>query len=240
MARKKESTPTAEIVVAEPLQAALPASAVAEDTKLVDKAAKHIRDILGRTVTRGLEDVGLYLLDTFYDGNIELYRSTRPSKHASLRLLEQRCETLDLPVSRTFLANAIGVAVMTRQLPKNASFLRLPPGHRLELLPMREPEKVEEIASKAVDGKLTVANLRDLVRKERSKGKTAATGRKPTPKLLSVLSSCARLLRNQKTGRLVFRKADVTELTPEQVEEVKEMRETIVKRMEEVEKLLGG
>ena len=145
VARRTEESPTEAIVVAE-LEPALP-SATKQDAKLVDKAAKQIRDILARTVSQGLEEVGNYLLDTFYEGNHELYHSLKPSKHASLTLLEERCETLDLPVSRTFLANAIGVAAMTKQLPKPSSFLKLPPSHKTERLGISTPEKAENLAA---------------------------------------------------------------------------------------------
>jgi len=239
VARRTEESPTEAIVVAEQ-EPALPASATKQDEKLVDKAAKQIREILARTVAQGLEEVGTYLLDTFYEGKPELYQSLKPSKHASLSLLEERCETLDLPVSRTFLANAIGVAVMTTHLPKSSSFLKLPPSHKTELLGISTPEKAENLAAKVLEGKLTVQKLRELVRKERAKGKKNPQGRKPTPTVVRVLTACAKLLRDQATGRLVFRKADFAELTPEQVEEVKELRDTILKRMEEVQKHLAG
>ena len=239
MARRSEETSTEAIVVADQ-EPALPASATTPDERLVDKAAKHVREILSRTVAQGLEEVGTYLLDTFYEGKPELYQSLKPSKHASLSLLEERCETLDLPVSRTFLANAIGVAVMTKHLPKSSSFLKLPPSHKTELLGISTPEKAENLAAKVLEGKLTVQKLRELVRKERAKSKKNPQGRKPTPNVVRVLTSCAKLLRDATTGRLVFRKADFAELTPEQVEEVKELREMISKRMEEVDRLLGG
>lgn len=239
VARKTEESPTEAIVVADQ-EPVLPASAAKQDTKLVDKAAKQIRDILARTVSQGLEDVGNYLLDTFYDGKPELYQSLKPSKHASLTLLEERCETLDLPVSRTFLANAIGVAVMTKHLPRSSPILKLPPSHKTELLGVSTPEKAETLAAKVLEGKLTVVKLRELVRKERAKNKKNPQGRKPTPTVVRVLTSCAKLLNHRETGRIIFRKADFAELTPEQVDEVKELREMILKRMDEVQKHLGG
>ena len=238
MARYIEELPTEAIVVAEQ-EPALPASATKQDEKLENKAAKQIRDILARTVSQGLEEVGNYLLDTFYEGKAELYQSLKPSKHASLTLLEERCETLELPVSRTFLANAIGVAVMTKHLPKSSSFLKLPPSHKTELLGISTPEKAENLAAKVLEGKLTVQKLRELVRKERAKGKKNPQGRKPTATIVRVLTSCAKLLRDQATGRLVFRKADFAELTDDQREEVKELLLLFQKRLEEIQKHLG-
>ena len=82
----------------------LPASAEKVDRELVDRAATHIREVLEKTVTRGTEEVGRYLLRTFYDDDPQLYFSANPNKHASLRLLLDRCESLELPVrERSFL-----------------------------------------------------------------------------------------------------------------------------------------
>lgn len=111
-------------------------------------------------MSQGLEDVGNYLLETFYDNDIELYHSLKRNKHASLSLLEQRCETIDLPVSRRFLANAIGVAVMAKQLPRTSAFLKLPASHKQELLRTATPQKADALATKALEKKLTVQKLR--------------------------------------------------------------------------------
>lgn len=239
MARKAEDPSSKAILLAEQESDFLPVSAIEQDEKLVNKAAKQVRDILARTISQGLEDVGNYLLDTFFDGKPELYQSLKPGKHASLRLLEERCETLDLPVSRTFLSNAIGVAVMTKYLPRSSPILKLPSSHKTELLGVSTPEKAENLATKVLEGKLTVQKLRELVRKERAKKKKHPQGRKPTPVILRVLTACAKSLRDPTTGRVVFHKADFAELTPEQLEEVRELCDTIAKRMDEMQKHLG-
>ena len=85
---------------------ALPSSAEKVDRELVERAVSHIRGELAKMVARGMDEVGRYLLQTFYDDDPELYFSASPNKHASLRLLIERCESIDFPVSRTFLANA--------------------------------------------------------------------------------------------------------------------------------------
>ena len=231
--------PTTEVAVVEKDEPELPANATTGDVNLVDRAARQVKEIIARTMSRGLEDVGNYLLETFYDGNPALYRSLRPWKHASLTMLEQRCETLDLPVSRTFLANAIGVAVMAKELPSSSPFLKLPPSHKLELLRVGAAETAETLATKALENKLTVQKLRDLVREERGKSKRKTSGRKPKPPVVRALASCTRLLNDEISGRLAFKKRDFAKLTPEQVDEVKALREVVLKRMADIEKMLN-
>jgi hypothetical protein len=229
---RTSATPNVEVL-------ALPRSAEKADKALVDKAVAHIRDVVGKTVARGLDDVGSYLLREFYDDDPELYRSASPTKHASLSLLIERCESMDLPVSRTFLANALRVAAVQKRLPRGATFRQLPPSHRVELVRVGEPEKIEQLASKAVDGKLSVQKLRTLVQKEQEKTKGPERGRKRSPEVLKAIEACLRLLRDEGTGKLLFHRVDVTELTDEQQARANVALTSLEKRVAELRRIIG-
>ncbi|MBI5535960.1 MAG: hypothetical protein HY898_24785 [Deltaproteobacteria bacterium] len=216
----------------------LPPSAIVVDHDLVERAVEHIRNILGKTVARGMDEVGSYLLKEFYGNDPALYSSSNPSKHASLRQLEERCETLDLPVKKTFLSNAIRMAVVLHALPAETRFLQLPSSHRVELLKVKTPDKIEQLATRAVESKLSVQKLREIVRKEREKTKSTR-GRKPTPPVLRALGASVRMLRDETTGRLAFRRDDIDALTDEQMDEARAQADMLAKRVEELLKLLG-
>jgi hypothetical protein len=165
------------------------------DNALVDLALTHIQTVIARTVTRGMLEIGEYLLETFYEGSPELFHSSRPRKHASLRLLVERCESLTLPVSRTFLGNALRMAAVAKELPAGATFLKLPPSHRIELLRVRDPEHLEQLARRCVDERLTVASLRRVVHEQLTITKThSGRGRRPKAPLLRALDTCTLLL----------------------------------------------
>ncbi|MBN8616244.1 MAG: hypothetical protein J0L92_36980 [Deltaproteobacteria bacterium] len=230
---KRPESPTGELVV-------LPASAEKPDKTLVDRAVAHIRDVVSKTVARGLDDVGTYLLREFYDDDPALYLSASPSKHASLSMLIERCESLELPVSRTFLANALRMASVTKQLPRAATFHKLPPSHRVELLRVRAPEKLERLASKVVEGKLSVQKLRTLVQKEQEKSKEASgRGRRRSPEVLKAIEACLRVLRDEETGKLLFHRSDVTEMTDEQRAKADVALKSLEKRVTELRRILG-
>lgn len=230
---KRPEPGTAEVV-------ALPAAAEKADKALVDRAISHIRDVVAKTVARGLDNVGSYLLREFYDDDPVLYLSSSPSKHASLSLLIQRCESLELPVSRTFLANALRMAVVTKQLPRAATFHKLPPSHRVELLRVRAPETLERLASKVVEGKLSVQKLRTLVQKEQEKGKDASgRGRKRSPEVLKAIEACLRVLRDEETGKLLFHRSDVTEMTDEQQAKADAALRSLEKRVADLRRILS-
>src|SRR5437660_12588080 len=80
---------------------ALPRSAERVDRELVERAVSHIRVELAKTVTRGMDEVGRYLLQTFCDDDPELYFSAIPRKHSSVRLLIALRESVDSAVVRT-------------------------------------------------------------------------------------------------------------------------------------------
>lgn len=220
--------------------AIVPTSATKADKELVDRSVAEIRNILAQTVTRGMDEVGQYLLREFYDDSPALYHSGSPNKHASLRLLLDRCESIDLPVSRTFLANSLRMAAVTKDLPRSASFLRLPPSHRVELLRVKEPERVERLASKVVEAKLSVQKLRKLVQKEDArKDEKPTRGRKRTPEVIRSIESCLRALRDEETGRLLFRRSDISQMNEEQLERGQAALATLEKRVAELRRLLG-
>src|SRR5262245_27971098 len=116
----------------------LPVSAEKIDRELVERSVKHIREVLAKTVSRGLDEVGKYLLKAFFDDDTEVFFAAGPHRHASLRRLIERSDSIELPVSRTFLLNALRLAVVARALPDATTFNQLPPSHRVELLRVRE------------------------------------------------------------------------------------------------------
>jgi hypothetical protein len=108
----------------------------------------------------------------------------------------------------------------------------------VELLRLGSPDRIEQLAARAVEGSLPVRKLRDLVRKERDKTK-GSRGRKPTPQALRALRSCVRDLRDESTGRLALRRDDIDRLSEAQLAEARSLVETLSKRVEELAKLLG-
>ncbi|MEI8258308.1 MAG: hypothetical protein WCJ30_21740, partial [Deltaproteobacteria bacterium] len=168
----------------------LPTGAAKPNDALVAKAAKDISAILHDTFARGLREVGDYLLKSFYDDDPALYHSTSPTKHASLSALVKQCGDVDFPVSKTFLSNAIRIAVMVRELPDAKNLKLLPPSHQVELLRLeRAPEKLETIAERAVEKKLPVKKLRAEVRKAVAGLEKDPRGRKPAPPALRAVKA---------------------------------------------------
>jgi hypothetical protein len=136
------------------------------DQARVTEAATWIRAKVAATLRKGAEDVGEYILRTFFGGDPHLARLRSPNKDASYRALAAKCGTPELPVSKTWLNNAVGIALIARALPANASAFRtLPPSYQEALLPVRDPVTVERLAREAVACAATCRELRQIAAK---------------------------------------------------------------------------
>jgi hypothetical protein len=205
------------------------------DEKLVADAAKHIKKTLEETVIRGTVEVGSYLFEKFFDNDVERVRSHNPQKNASFRTLAEKCGTPELPVSKTWLSNAVGVAVICKVLPDSAAYKQLPPSHQTVLLPLREPKLVEAMAERVVKQELTVSKLRPLVQQKVAANKEEGRGRPPTPVIVKTLNRTLKLF-TLESGRKSFTKRQVSELSEDDAKKARKTAEALV---ESLKKLLA-
>ncbi len=205
------------------------------DEKLVQESVRHIRKVLSETVIKGAIEVGNYLFEKFFDNDVERVRSQNPQKDASFRMLAEKCGTPELPVSKTWLSNAVGVAVISKALPSSASFRQLPPSHQTVLLPLREPKRVEVFAERAMTKDLSVRDLRTVVQKEVAKNKDEGRGRPPKPLIVKTLDRSLKLF-TLESGRKSFTKAQVNALSED---EARYVREAATELVESLKKLLA-
>lgn len=209
------------------------------DKRLIDEAVDWIRDTALEGIKKTLGEVGEYIIRKFFDDDVGLVRSKSPSKHASFRALAERCGSADFPVSKTWLNNAVGVAVMSRQLssPKSA-FRLLPPTLQETLLPLKDPDRVEKVAKKVIEGECTLREARKVVAQERAKlPKDEGRGRPPTPAIMKTLNRSLKLFMLE-GGRRSFTRADVEDLDDDQREEAIKSAEALIERVRAlVEKL---
>ncbi len=203
------------------------------DRKHVEEAASWISAKIAATLKRGAHEVGEYLLERFFRNDPELAKSRTPHKNASFRALAEKCGTAELPVSKTWLNNAVSLAALVRQLPETAKvFKQLPPSFQETLLPLRDPAKIEKMARHAVAKRLSFRKLRQAVAEERTKlPKGEPRGRHRVPIVLKTLKGSLKLF-TFVGGRRLFTKADLEELDEEQRKEALESAGQVIERLE--------
>lgn len=206
------------------------------DREMVEESVRHIRTVLAITVYKGAMEIGDYVLDRFFDGDVRLVGSKNPRKSASFRSLVERCGTSDLPISKTWLHSAVGIAVVRRSLPSATAFRELTPTHQSILLVLRNPELIETLAQRAVSEKLTVRELRAVVREQvamRSTDSPPAESRKR-----SVLEVLQEVLDKLIVNRKAFAMAEIEQLPCVAADSALEVaRELSIRLSELVEKL---
>lgn len=199
------------------------------DHQLVQEAATWIRRTTADSIKRTLSEVGEYLLKTFFHDDITLAASKNPLKNASFRALADRCGTMDLPVSKTWLNNAFGVALMNRQLPRGSSaFALLPSSIQESLLPLKDPVKVEQLARQAVDKRLGFREVRQQVAEERAK---SLAGSKPGATVSTLARGINRSLRLlvPQIDKLAAAKAELHRLDADEARAVSKLAEELLR-----------
>lgn len=157
--------------------------------KTTATALAGVREILDRTVHSAVLEVGNYLLDLYFGGDVKRYRDHNPKKHTSLSKLLVRADAAGC--TRSFLSNAINIAATARALPAKSAFRRLAPSLQVEVLRLRDPKIIETVAVGALKTTTTVRALRKVVA---AKAPAARGGRKPTPSLLLAVNAALRAL----------------------------------------------
>lgn len=143
---------------------------VAVDQKVIDDAVQHLNGLYAR---KGLEvaiEVGEYVLQMFYGGDLDAYRA-KGAQNKSLRALTKRA---DLMVPYAFIWHSLAVLHQLRQLPADIRSA-LPMSHHRLLLSVKDDEMKAELARKAIDEKLS---KRDLAAEVKSATEAARKGRK--------------------------------------------------------------
>ena len=156
-----------------------------EETQIED-AVTWINNKIRSNVHGTYLDIGNYILDRFFGGDLEQVKSFNPHKASSFRKLTERD---DLMISKTNLYNSVHVTVQeklllpTVQLTEQLSFT-----HKVALLPLKSVEKKAELANKAIDEHLTVEELKEQVKEAKKEEPQSPAGRPTLPGFLKNLS----------------------------------------------------
>ena len=205
------------------------------DRGSIDEAAAWISAKVAATIKLGAQEVGEYVLEKFFRNDPELAKSRNPHKNASFRALAAKCGTPQLPISKSWLHNAVGVALMLRQLPETAkTFKELLPSYQDALLPLKDPAIIDKVAKHAVTKELSLRELRQAVADERSKmPKDQSQGRPPAPIVMKTLGHALKLFAFE-GGKGSFTKADVEALDDEQRKDAIESTQDLIEKLEDL------
>lgn len=143
----------------------------------VDQAVAWLqarKESMEEELTLRAKEIGDFLLQHFFDGDLQLVASQNPSKSMSFRKL---CLRADLPFPESALRRFIHVAINFHFLPAEKATALLPSHHSV-LYQVADVEERREIGVEAAEHEFSVRQLRQVVK---GKGRRRpGAGRKPT------------------------------------------------------------
>lgn len=134
-----------------------------EAEELAEEALRFIARLERRANLELVIEIGDYLVSKFFGGQLDLARSHSPLKPTSLKMLERKAATMDIPVS--LIKAAILLSAQYRALPAAVRDKLTVRQHRA-LLPVKEPQEKSKLARRALAEKLSGPALSRVVREE--------------------------------------------------------------------------
>jgi hypothetical protein len=138
------------------------------DMELVDKTVIKVNELHRKNVDNGKLEIGEFLLDTVFHGNILIAGSHNPMKSATFAKI---AESPKLEVDARTLGAWVRAAYYKRDLvqDKGLNLAHLSTYHYVELAAVKDENKRVALAKKAQAKKLTVQGLRDEIKALRHK-----------------------------------------------------------------------
>jgi hypothetical protein len=153
------------------------------DTQIAE-AVIWINEKIKEGIHGTYRQIGSYVFDNFFSGDLEQVKSFNPHKASSFRKLTDRAGA-DLMISKTNLYRAVHVFIQDKLLlPTVPAMEQLTFSHKALLLPLKSDKKKGELANKVTENNLSTRDLQDLVKKAKDKEEKSAAGRPVLPDFL--------------------------------------------------------
>ncbi|MFH1114176.1 MAG: hypothetical protein V1792_09670 [Pseudomonadota bacterium] len=138
----------------------------------IEETVKRINSLYRKNVDNGKIEIGTYLLDEVFKGDVEKAMSTNPSKHTTFAKIAER---EDLLVEPKTLGSWVRAAAVMRDLKKRVSNLpSLTTYHYVELATVKDKKQRTQFAKDAELNGWSVKALREEIRKAKGKDKSDA------------------------------------------------------------------
>lgn len=148
-----------------------------------DSSVQKVNRLANSRGLDGAEELGRFVLDTYFQGSPERFRREGKGNPA-FRLL---VDSPKLAASYSLLYYSVAVTEQLDQLPAEVGRALSFSHHKL-LLPVKDPRTKEAFARKALSDELSVRGLRDLVATHRQRQRTKVRrGRPPLPDFVKSL-----------------------------------------------------
>lgn len=143
-----------------------------QEAKMLDGAVEFINERM-YSISENMIEIGAFLLENFFDGDIKKVKDHAPKKGISLRKL---ADHPDIDISYSGLSRAISLAVQEKRLGAVATPQQLTPSHKVLLLNVDNVDEKKKLAKEVKQKKLSVRQFKEVLKKEghtKPRGRTA-------------------------------------------------------------------
>ena len=213
------------------------------DEEMAARVLLKLAACRARAVEPSTTEMGDILIEEIYDRNFELER-TRYTKHATLKKVLKHCGDAGISLSRTYLANALQLAIFRNKVLEDSAFHQLGQSHRIELVRLDSPkgmdkekleswkplEHIEALSTEAKEKSYSVLTIREKV--------AALRGvKKKRPSAARALAMSCKALADQH-GTLAYGDDDVKRLALKQQAQMWSHYRTLLECVETMGKVL--
>jgi hypothetical protein len=135
------------------------------DEKLVSETYEFLKGVVQRHFHRAMLEAGIYIIRRFFDGDFERAKNPRnATKIHSLNELIRRLQGNDgHGPSKTWVYNAVKLAVDERQFRGFSVYGKLGLSHKVYLTHVKNPDAKKQLIQEAVENGYTVAQTRSRI-----------------------------------------------------------------------------
>jgi len=134
------------------------------DMRLVEKAGMKLTQIISKHYENAMIEAGNYLVQMFFDNDIERARKKKPAKEKSLYqlILYLQRQKNNAP-SKSWIYNAVNLAVDYSDYKHFHTYGKLLLSHKILLLPIDKKELKKNLIQEVANNQLTVSQLKNRI-----------------------------------------------------------------------------
>ena len=206
---------------------------VAIDEALIDKSVEFINKTIVKTFFKGSLEIGEYLLEHFFDNDIELASSRNPHKPVSFQAL---CKRPDLGIHPSTLSRMVRVASQERYfVMSKAKVDELSYSHKLEFIKLPNDKKKIRLAEKCIREKMSCRKLSETIFETRKKTKGVL---ELSP--LKLISNVDKLIEGTQIPTLLSKPDKLESMRSKTRTEMRERANNLLERMETLTEECGN
>lgn len=207
-----------------------------EAVKFINEKKEALREAIAKPTYQTFIEIGNYILEKFFDNNIEVAVSKDQSKNTTFRAL---CDHQDIGFHFSTLNKMVHAAVQEKYFITQKEKLskdtldKLTYTHRVSLIRLPNEENKIALVNKIVKEGMTTRNLEELVTKERNK--LIGSDRESTPRIFRHITELIEFIDYPDLSEAIS-ESNLKKLKIEKLQQLRQETNILLNRLQEAER----